>query len=253
MLEEEAPAQLAALALARMSSPEPSDRVLAVELAGRVATPTCLVETINAIRDPDAGVRYAATVQLKGRLEAVPALVGALHDADPTVRAGAAHALAGVEHDDAVVALIGALQDPQPEVQRTAIEALVARSSPGLARRIATTTAAITTSVLEALLRMGVPGQEALIARTRENARAQAEAAKARIVDEARRHAIQESARIRREAGAMAEAAKASIVEEARRHAVTEVDRIQREARAQAEAARSTILEHTRRKVPSDG
>jgi HEAT repeat protein len=167
VLRQQAPDdRLTALVQERISSPDPHDRVLALELAGHLETPGWVEETVNALQDPEAGVRRAAVDQLRGCDEAVPALVAALHDdPDPGVRMGAASALDTVEVDDALPVFIAALQDPDVGVQRIAVEALVRRSSPGLADRLANgLTVANGDSVGQVLLRMGGIGEEALVA-----------------------------------------------------------------------------------------
>lgn len=165
VLEARAPDRVVALALERLTSPEPQERALAVELAGRVRTPECISGTITALRDTDVRVRRAAAAELGQCPQAVSALAGALYDPDSLVRLRAAQALGGLEHDDALSALVGGLQDPDPGVQRAAIEALARRGSPGLARRVA---GAMTTksgeSSAEVLLRMGSSGELALVA-----------------------------------------------------------------------------------------
>lgn len=165
VLEAQAPDRLADLALERLTSPEPNDRVLAVELAGRARTSQCISATIKALRDTDASVRRAAAVQLRSCPEAVPGLLGALYDPDSLVRLEATRALNGVENDDVLSALIDRLHDPDSSVRRTAIEALVRCSSPGLARRVASAlTMTKGGSAGELLLRMGTPGEDALVA-----------------------------------------------------------------------------------------
>ena len=158
--------RLGALVLERASSPEPGDRVLAMELASRLDTPGWHEESIHALRDPEVAVRQAAVRLLRARPEAVPALVSTLRDdPDSVVRTEAAGALDSVEMDDALLALVGALQDPEEEVRRIATEALVRNTSPGLAQRIADgLSTANSGSVGQVLERMGAIGAEALLA-----------------------------------------------------------------------------------------
>jgi len=198
VLRQDAPAErLAALVQERISSPEPRDRTLALELAGVLETPGWVDESVNALQDPEAAVRRVAVAQLRGRPETGPgdrpetgpggrpvvqvvgALVTALQDdPDPVVRAGAASALDGVEIDNALLAFIGALQDPDADVRNIASEALVRRSSPGLARRVAIgLTIANSSSVGRVLVRMGNVGEDALVAAAVEGPRDRASAA----------------------------------------------------------------------------
>lgn len=157
--------RLAALVLERMTSPEPCDRILALELAARLDVPGRLKESVNALQDPEVAVRRAAVAQLRGHTEAAPGLIAVLQgDPDPVVRAESASALDGAEVERARVALIGALHDPAREVQRMAIEVLVRSSSAGLAERVAKgLTTANRGSTGQVLLRMGAVGENALV------------------------------------------------------------------------------------------
>lgn len=231
LLHDEAPDCLLALVVERMSSPEPRDRVRALELAGRLAAPALTRTIEHAVADNDAGVRRAAVVQLGGRLEAVPALVRALRDQDPGVRLVAARGLDGIEHDDGVTALIEVLQDLDDDVRRTAIDVLARRSSAGLARRLAK---AITTTnrdaVTEVLMRLGPVGRAALDARMQIDDAAENHSGNG-TVDPSLVHALEEVARIRRDVVAEAQLSRAAVLEDARE----EADRIRRDAAAEIE------------------
>jgi HEAT repeat protein len=177
--EEMSDDALAALVRERISSPEPGDRMLAVELAGWVRTPECLAEAVDALRDPEATVRRAAAAQLRGQPEAVDVLVTTLHDdPDPGVRVQAADALDATDLDTALLAFVGALQDPEVKVRRIAVQALVRNRSSALAHRVgAVLTTGNIRSAGEVLLGMGHFGEEALAAAVAEGPRERAVAA----------------------------------------------------------------------------
>jgi HEAT repeat protein len=129
---------LAALALARARDPSPADRALAVDLAGRAATPESTRVVIDALGDPDPGVRKTAATAmsvLRSPL-AVGALSRSLSDPQPDVRVEAVHALGLIDDDDVPWALITALKDPEVRVRQVANEALVRWRSPAVARRL---------------------------------------------------------------------------------------------------------------------
>lgn len=231
LLQDEAPDCLLALVVERMSSPEPRDRVRALELAGRLAAPALTRTIEHAVADTDAGVRRAAVVQLSGRLEAVPALVRALRDQDPGVRLVAARGLDGIEHDEGVTGLIEVLQDLDNDVRRTAIDVLARRSSAGLARRLAKAmTAANHDAVTEVLMRLGSVGRAALEARMQDVDAAEHHPDNG-TVDLSLVHALEEVARIRRDVVAEAQLSRAAVLEDARE----EADRIRRDAAAEIE------------------
>ena len=232
-LENEAPDCLLALVLERMSSLEPKDRARAIKLAGHLSAPALTRKIEDAVGDTEADVRRAAVAQLGGRLEAVPTLVRALRDEDREVRLVAARALDGIEHDDAVAALVDVLQDPDDSVRRTAIDVLARRSSAGLARRLAAAmTAANREAVTEVLTRLGPVGQAALDARKQDDDAAQDHPSSgSSAADLSLLHALEEVARLRRDAAAEAQLARAALLEDAR----AEADRMRREATVEIE------------------
>jgi HEAT repeat protein len=232
LLAEERPDCLTALAVERSHSPDPDDRVRAVELAGRLRTPAVTPTIVAAVRDTHPPVQLAAIPLLSGRREALIPLVEALRSSDPRVRRAAAEALDGVENDDAVSALIDALQDPDIQVQRIAAGALVRRRSPGLARRLARAiTQANQDTVRAVLAQMGEVGQRALADRMRGAAPVERDGDPTAVMELALLHALEEAARIRMVAAAEALAAKAAILEDAREEAA----RIRAQAVAEAE------------------
>lgn len=83
---------------------------------------------IDALKDKDSDIRFAATLELARRREkagsAVPALTGALKDGDALVRSSAADALGRIGDKEAIAPLIETLKDPNPEVRAAAVRAL---------------------------------------------------------------------------------------------------------------------------------
>jgi HEAT repeat protein len=160
-----ASSRLAGIVSERWFSPEPADRALALEIAGMVDTPGVVDEALIALHDREAAVRRAAAGQLHGHSDGVAELACALHDdPDPTVRAAAGRALADIDTDDALLAFVTALEDPDTDVRRLAVDALLRRRSAGLARHLsARLTATNAHSVGEVLVRMGDPGEDALV------------------------------------------------------------------------------------------
>lgn len=89
-----------------------------------------VIEVVEMLKDPDAGVRSAAAWALSqmgpAGVKGVPALAKSLSDPDPSVRSLSAVALRsiGLKAVDAVPALIQALADPEPTVRAPAADAL---------------------------------------------------------------------------------------------------------------------------------
>jgi len=165
LTEDDAGDGLVELVLERVSSPDPGDRVLALELTGHLGVPALLAEAVSALADAEAVVRRAAAAQLAGHDRAVPGLLAALEgDPDPAVRHEAARSLADAGSDAVLAAFVAALQDPETGIRHLATEVLLRHRSAGLARRLA---AELTTSNLDSvgvvLLGMGPTGEEALV------------------------------------------------------------------------------------------
>jgi HEAT repeat protein len=155
------------MALERLRSPDLEERALAVEVCGWGASPGCVEGAIQALLDPAATVRRAATVSL-GRLRdpaAANALGKALGDPDPEVRIGVVRAL-GVIDDEAVLGfLVSALNDPDPRVRDVTSQVLTEWSSPAVARRLAGVLAVprLREAATDLLTRIGSPAVELLI------------------------------------------------------------------------------------------
>jgi HEAT repeat protein len=158
---------LTQFALERLRSLDQEERCLAVEVCGWGASPGCVEGAIQALLDPSALVRRAATVSL-GRLRdpaAANALGKALGDPDPEVRIGVVRAL-GVIDDEAVLGfLVSALNDPDPRVRDVTSQVLTEWSSPAVARRLAGVLAVprLREAATDLLTRIGTPAVELLI------------------------------------------------------------------------------------------
>jgi len=251
-LGEPGPEVLAGRAVEGIHSAEPEDRVFAVELAAEGGTPANLALIETAVGDPDATVRRVAVAQLRGRVEATPTLVHALDDADAAVRLEAARTLDSVEHDDALLGLVARLDDPDPSVRQTCAEAVVSRTSAGLARRVAATlTESNRNAVEDVLLRMGPAGRQALAARVCQEALASAAEEAAGLMEAARRRAEDEIESIRAAVTAEAHAAvraeleaqRVAVLTENHRRALEEAAKIRADAMADGERMRHAVLE----------
>lgn len=126
-LEQAGHERLASLALDRLGADDPADRILAVGIAARAATPECAAAIAASLRDTHPGVRAAAAVALASRRDpqAIPYLSGALMDPDAGVRAEAVRALASIDDDSVVNTLVTALKDPERGVRELAGDALL--------------------------------------------------------------------------------------------------------------------------------
>ena len=138
-IERRDPARLAALALANASSLQAADRVLAVELAVRAATPEATATVVSALGDPDPSVRRIAAAAMSSLRSpmAVDALSRSLSDPRADIRVEAVRALGLIDDDSVPTRLITALKDPEVRVREGAVEALVRWRSPAVARRLA--------------------------------------------------------------------------------------------------------------------
>ncbi len=166
-LERQSPDNLARLALDHLHSPDPEERVLSIELAGRAGTQSCVEATIQSMQDPAAPVRRAATesLALMRSPAAVTALGKALGDPDPEIRMGSVRAL-GVIDDEAVLGfLVSALKDPDVRVRQVASEVLTQWSSPAVAKRLAGVLSVpnLREAAAELLVKMGPSAVELLI------------------------------------------------------------------------------------------
>lgn len=160
------PERLADLSLEHAYSPNPTERVLAIELAGRASTAAGVAVTIQALQDPVAEVRRAATRSLAALRspEAVVPLGGSLQDPNPEVRVGAVRALGVIDHEGVLAFLVSALEDPEIRVRETASEVLTEWSSPAVAKRLAEVLAApdLRGPAAELLTKMGSTAVELL-------------------------------------------------------------------------------------------
>jgi HEAT repeat protein len=161
----------------QLESPDPAERVLALQALGRRPAAEVRAPVLRALSDPDASVRAAAAVAAgEARLAAaVPVLVDWLDQPEAEVRALAARTLGAIGDPAAVAPLVRALGDGRAEVRRAAIEALGAIRRPDalvpLIARLDDTDAAARAAAAQALARWGdtravVP----LIARARDDA-----------------------------------------------------------------------------------
>ena len=90
---------------------------------------------VSKLHDEDIHTRASAAWSLGWMMEeeaedAVPALILALQDPEPRVRAAVADVLGkiGIDSEDVVSVLIQALQDPEPEVRAAVAVALAGES-----------------------------------------------------------------------------------------------------------------------------
>ena len=159
--------KLATLALQHLQAIDPSERVLAAEIAGRAATAQCVQALVVALQDPVASVRQAATAALGSAraAEAVQALGRSLNDPDPEVRIGAVRALGVIDDEQVLGFLVAALNDPEPSVKETASEVLTRWSSPAVAKRLAGVLAspALRQQATDLLTKMGGSAVELLV------------------------------------------------------------------------------------------
>lgn len=150
--------QVGAALDAALRAPEPAIRRMAISLIGKINPNAASGELLDALDDPDPGVRMAALTGLTAvrRDDAlVPAIVGRLGDPDPGVRAAAvrtmgvmdvgalsaaleslasdqdvsvraAIAVALEDHPGAPESVARLLADPSPDLRRAAIEAVAA-------------------------------------------------------------------------------------------------------------------------------
>lgn len=166
-LERTSAERLALLALDHLSSPDATDRTLAIALAGRAATPECVRGIVAALQDPAPQVRRTAASALSSlrSSESITGLARALSDPDLEVRVEAVRALSLIDDDNVLDALISALKDPEVRVRDVAGEALVRWRSPAVARRlaIALQSPSLRRPASEALSRMGTSAVDPLV------------------------------------------------------------------------------------------
>lgn len=159
--------KLATLALQHLTAIDPNERGLAAEIAGRAATAQCVQGLVQALQDPSAPVRQAATAGLgtARAAEAVQALGRALSDPDANVREGAVRALGVIDDEQVLGFLVAALNDPEPRVRETASEVLTAWSSPAVAKRLAGVLASpsLRQQATDLLTKMGASAVELLV------------------------------------------------------------------------------------------
>jgi HEAT repeat protein len=159
--------RLAALALANASATDPAERILAVELAVRAATPESTAAVVTALADPDPAVRRVAAAGMSSLRSpsAVEALSRSLSDPRADIRVEAVRALGLIDDDAVPTVLITALKDPEVRVRETTVEALVRWRSPAVAGRLARSLAVpdIRRPAGDVLERMGSVAIEPLI------------------------------------------------------------------------------------------
>ncbi len=116
---------LTELSLTHLRSPDPTDRVRAVEIGRLAGGREALHRIIEALSDPVAEVRVAAALALEDPSHpvAATALGDALADPDVEVRAAAARALGAIDERTATALLVRALGDPEPQVRAEAARA----------------------------------------------------------------------------------------------------------------------------------
>ena len=122
----------------RLTSRDPADRALALELGFGEHDPLTVRAAAAALGDPDPGVRLAAArvLTVAGAAGSVPELARSLADPNPEVRVQVVRALADQDERAALGYLVDALGDPDPQVVAVAIETLERLRSRALAHRL---------------------------------------------------------------------------------------------------------------------
>ncbi|MDP9242163.1 MAG: HEAT repeat domain-containing protein [Actinomycetota bacterium] len=147
-------------------SDTPSERALAVELAGRTGGEPCVEIATAALEDLDTPVRMAAARAI-GEMRpgsAAEALGRRTQDPDPEVRSEIVRALGVIDHPSILGSLFAFLSDPDPAVRATALEVLTEWRSPAVAKRLAEVLASpeLRNMASEVLVEMG-PASEKLL------------------------------------------------------------------------------------------
>jgi HEAT repeat protein len=113
------------LLIETLADPDPDLRVCAAMGLGALAATQAIAPLIHLLADESAYVgRIAGNALIQIGAPAIPALIGALSDPSPAVRAGAARVLVPLESHDAIPALFAALDDDSALVTYYAEEAL---------------------------------------------------------------------------------------------------------------------------------
>jgi HEAT repeat protein len=172
LLEQTSVRHLGLVALDHLASPNPDDRMLGISLARRSGTVEAVQAIVAALVDASPLVRRASAAALAdlGSIEGLPALSQALNDPDALVREEAVRALSEIEDERGLDPLIAVLKDPEERVRAMAAEGLIARSSPGVVRRIleSLTSPVLRRPVSDLLARMGASAVEPLLTLLRE-------------------------------------------------------------------------------------
>jgi len=145
----------------------------AAQELGNIGDHHAVKPLMAALRDPSAGVRRGVAEALgKIGAPAVKPLIVALRDPDEGVRWGAAEALGKIGDTRAVKPLIAALCDRNLDVRRSAIVALGcigdSRAVKPLIASLRDTDLEVSVLAAEALVKIGVPAVEPLIAALRD-------------------------------------------------------------------------------------
>jgi HEAT repeat protein len=159
-------AELVKLALEHGNGDFASERVLAMELAGRLGGDSCIDLAIGSIADTDAEVRTAAVLALAELHPGVAAepLGKRMEDPEPSVRIEVVKALGVIDHPSILGSLFAFLSDPDPSVRAIALEVLTEWRSPAVAKRLAEVLASpeLRNMASEVLVEMG-PASEKLL------------------------------------------------------------------------------------------
>jgi HEAT repeat protein len=159
-------ADLVKLALEHGNADLPSERALAMEVAGRLGGDSCIDLAIGSIADTDTQVRTAAVLALAELHPSAAAepLGKRMEDPEPSVRIEVVKALGVIDHPSILGALFAFLSDPDPSVRAIALEVLTEWRSPAVAKRLAEVLASpeLRNMASEVLVEMG-PASEKLL------------------------------------------------------------------------------------------
>jgi HEAT repeat protein len=166
LIDQGKSADLVKLALEHGSADLPSERALAMEVAGRLGGDSCIDLAIGSIADTDAQVRTAAVralAELHPGAAAEP-LGKRMEDPEPSVRIEVVKALGVIAHPSILGSLFAFLSDPDPSVRAIALEVLTEWRSPAVAKRLAEVLASpeLRNMASEVLVEMG-PASEKLL------------------------------------------------------------------------------------------